>query len=148
MPICSYLYDHIPDHCEINISFRGRKTRVPFSRTERYANSFFPYCITNWNNKLISREHRYDHNFNCESPTCSCGIEDETSVHFFLCCPRYIAKRTIPLNKISDVIASDVSVLPKDRLFHIILYSPSYIGGGGGDGHPKSGQRGANCHIP
>ena len=50
----SYLYDHIPDHCEINISFRGRKTRVPFSRTARYANSFFPYCITNWNNLDIS----------------------------------------------------------------------------------------------
>ena len=43
----SYLYEHIPDHCKISISFRGRKTRVPLSRTKRYANSFFPYCITN-----------------------------------------------------------------------------------------------------
>ena len=68
------------------------------------------------------REHRYDHNFNCESPACSCGVEDETSVHFLLCCPRYIAQRTILLSKISEIIASDVSVLPKDHLIHIILY--------------------------
>ena len=201
----SYLYDHIPDVCEMNISFRGRKTRLPFSRSERQDNSFFPCGITNWNNfpcgitnwnnfpcgitnwnnfpcgitnwnnfpcgitnwnnlktfqwnhflrlawktistnsfvqkgtafsvcdkpgvKLLTkirvdfsdlREHSYDHKFNCESPTCSCGVEDETSVHFFLCCPRYIAQRTILLSKISDSIASDVSVLPKD---HLISY--------------------------
>ena len=33
------------------------------------------------------RDHRFNHNFNCESPLCQCGIEDETSVHFFLRCP-------------------------------------------------------------
>ena len=73
---------------------------------------------------LELREHRYDHNFNCESPTCSCGVEDETSVHFFLCCPCYIAQRTI--NKISDIIASD-SVLPKDHLIQIILHGSNVI---------------------
>ena len=35
------------------------------------------------------RDHRFNHNFNCESPICSCGIEDETSVHSFLRCPHY-----------------------------------------------------------
>ena len=46
----SYLSDHIPEHSEINISLRNRNTRGPFSRTERYDNSFFPYCINNYNN--------------------------------------------------------------------------------------------------
>ena len=111
----SYLSDHIPEHSEVNISLRDRSTRAPFSRTERYDNSFFPYCINNWNNlddsvkllpsvtsfkkhlnifirpkgnssygirdnfgmKLLTkirvefsdlRDHRYNHNFNCESP--------------------------------------------------------------------------------
>ena len=68
------------------------------------------------------RVHRFDHNFNCESPACSCGVEDETSVHFFLYCPRYISQRTILLSKISEIIAADVSVLPKDHLIHIMLY--------------------------
>ena len=43
----SYLPDHIPEDSEINISLRDRNTRAPFSRTERYDNSFFPYCINN-----------------------------------------------------------------------------------------------------
>ena len=137
-------------------SFQASKLprfQAPFSRTERYDNSFFPYCINNWNkledsvkslpsltcfknhlNKFIRpkgnsffgirdkfginlltkirvefsdlRDHRYNHNFNCEIPTCSCGVEDETSVHYFLCCPRYLAQRTILLSKISDLMAS------------------------------------------
>ena len=165
----SYLSDHIPEHCETNTSFRVRNTRAPFSRTERYDNSFFPYCIKNWNNledsvkslpsltcfkkhlnnfirpkgnsffgirdkvgiKLITkirvdfsdlRDHRYNHNFNCVSPTCSCGAEDETSVHYFLCCPRYTVQRTILLSKISEIMASDVSAIPNEHLTYIILY--------------------------
>ena len=46
----SYLSAHIPEHSEINISLRDRNTRASFSRTERYGNSLFPYCINNWNN--------------------------------------------------------------------------------------------------
>ena len=160
---------HIPEeHCETSINFHHRNTRTPFSRTERYANSFFPYCITNWNtlensvmllpsltcfknhiNKFIRpkgnsffdirhpygielltkirvdfsdlRYHRYNHNCNCQSPTCSCGIGVETTLHYFLCCPRYFAQSTILLRKTSEIMASDVSVLPKEHLNHLIL---------------------------
>ena len=47
----SYLSDHIPACSIINISLRIRNTNPPFSRTDRYDNSFFPFCIKNWNNK-------------------------------------------------------------------------------------------------
>ena len=30
------------------------------------------------------RDHRFNHNFNCEYPICSCSMEDESSEHFFL----------------------------------------------------------------
>ena len=63
------------------------------------------------------RDHRFNHNFNCVTPTCSCGFDEETTVHFNLCCPRCIL-RTIYLCKIK----SDVSVLPTDHLTHIPLY--------------------------
>ena len=49
------------------------------------------------------REHRFNHNFNCDNPLCSCGIEDETSVHFFIRCPHYITLRSILLSKISNL---------------------------------------------
>ena len=62
------------------------------------------------------RDHRFNHNFNCESPLCQCGIEDETSVHFFLRCPLYTAQRSTLLCKISAIISSDVTVLPDEHL--------------------------------
>ena len=65
------------------------------------------------------RDDRYNHNFKCESPMCSCGLEDETSVHYFLCCPRYHAQRNNFLSKISELMGSDVSVLPCDD--HLII---------------------------
>ena len=68
------------------------------------------------------RDHRFNHNFNCESPICLCGNEDETSVHFFLCCPRYATQRSSLLSKISDIIGSDVSVFPDEHLYHILVY--------------------------
>ena len=37
----SYLSDHLPEQ-SVNIT-------KPFSRIEMYDNSFFPYCIENWN---------------------------------------------------------------------------------------------------
>ena len=164
-----YLSDHIPEHGEAHMSLRHRSNRAPISRTERYDNSFFPYCIKIWNSladsvkslptlsrfkdhlyqfirpkgsgyygihdkhgiKLLTkirvefsdlRDHRYNHNFNCLSPTCSCGIEDETSVHYFLCCPRHQAQRTILLSNISEIMGTNVSLLPKDYLIHIILF--------------------------
>ena len=68
------------------------------------------------------RDHRYNHNFNCENPICSCGLDDETAVHFFLCYPRYDNLRTTYLSKISDIIGSDVTVLPNDHLTYILMY--------------------------
>ena len=61
-------------------------------------------------------------NFNCTNPTCSCGTEDETSVHYFLRCPRYTAHCLVFLCKISDIIHSDITVLPDKHSFHILIY--------------------------
>ena len=165
----SYLSDHLPEQSVTNISFRERNIRAPISRTERYDNSFFPYCIANWNKlentvkflpsltcfkkhlnsfirpklksffgindnsgiKLLSkirvefsdlRDHRYNHNFNCITPICSCGLGDETTVHYFLFCPRYQSQRNILLSKISEITGSDITVLPNDHRNQIIMY--------------------------
>ena len=68
------------------------------------------------------RDHRYTHNFNCENPICSYGLDDETAVHFFLCCPCCNNLRTTYLSKISDIIGSGVTVLPNDHLTNILMY--------------------------
>ena len=59
---------------------------------------------------------------NCPSPICSCGVEDETTSHFLLCCPRYNTPRQAYLSKISEITNSDVSILPKDHLTDLLLY--------------------------
>ena len=68
------------------------------------------------------RDHRFSHNFNCVSPVCNCGLDDETSVHYMLRCPLFTFERTPFLGRISDVIHSDVTVLPDEHLLHILLY--------------------------
>jgi len=165
----SYLTKHIPVNNPITITLRNRITKPPLSRTERYDNSFFPFCIKNWNNldnnikslpslnefktkictfirpkarllfvthdqfalKILTkirvtfsdlRDHRFNHKFNCLSATCFCGEDDETALHYFLCCPRYTNLRIIFLGKVSDIIGSDVTVLPNEHLTHILMY--------------------------
>ena len=68
------------------------------------------------------RDHRFNHRFNCPSPICSCGMEDETTTHFLLSCPRFSTYRQTYLSKISQIVNSDVSVLPKDHLTDLLLY--------------------------
>ena len=67
------------------------------------------------------RDQRLNHKFNCASPTCKCGIEDETHFHYFLCCLCYNAIRLF-LSRISDIIGTDVNVLPNGHLFKILVY--------------------------
>ena len=46
----SYLSDRIPERSLINVSLRSRSKQPPRSRTERYDNSFLPFCVNKWNN--------------------------------------------------------------------------------------------------
>ena len=163
----AYLFEHVPP--EAPRTLRSFVPKAPISKTKRYDNSFFPYCIKQWNSldddikyssslqnfktninnlirpnsgsfscknnkygmKLLTqirvefsdlRDHRFNHNFNCRSPLCSCGIEDETSCHFLLCCPRYNTLRNTYLCKISDIVNSDVTIFPNDHLTDLLLY--------------------------
>ena len=46
-----YLTDHLPSQDLASISLRKSPAIYPLdARTERYPNSFFPYCILQWNN--------------------------------------------------------------------------------------------------
>ena len=162
----AYLFDHIPN--EAPRVLRKYTPKAPITKTQRYANSFFPYCINQWETldgdikhstsiqkfkdkinkhirpdssfccnrnkygmKLLTqirvdfsdlRDHRFDHKFNCPSPLCSCGIEDETPSHFLLYCPRYKNLRKTYLSKISEVTNSDITILPNDHLTDLLLY--------------------------
>ena len=141
----------------------------PPGHTNRYANSFFPFCHAGWVNldanlrqsnsisefknrylknirppskgicpnvekrglKMLSqlrvdhsdlRDHRFNKNFNCISPICRCGVEDETTEHYFMRCPFFQSKRTILLDSLSDILNNSIRVLPESHICHLILY--------------------------
>ena len=68
------------------------------------------------------RYHRFQLNFNCRDPRCSCLLEDESNSHFFLRCPHHLPIRKIFFGIISTIIGSDITVLPNDHLTDILLY--------------------------
>ena len=61
------------------------------------------------------RAHRFSHNFNCVSPVCNCGRGDETTVHYMLRCLLLTFEHIPFFDSISDVIHSDVTVLPDEH---------------------------------
>ena len=68
------------------------------------------------------RSHRFTKQFNCLSPTCSCGGEDETPEHYFLRCPLFQGPRTVLLNKVSEILECPVSDFDDPSLCHLLLY--------------------------
>ena len=146
----------------------------PNYSSQRYKNSFFPFCYSKWQNldpsiqnavsvnafkskyiKLIRpspngifnirdckglsfltrmrvtfsdlRDHRFNHNFFCQSPTCKCNRENETNEHFLLRCSLYTPYRAIFLRNIGIAVNEDIVQLPHDHLSEILLSgSPSF----------------------
>ena len=144
----SSVSDQIPNRKETHYNLRRIvELETPIIRTLRYENSFFPYCIREWEDELKSlptlqsfkkhhvtfihpnehsfhgitdnvgiklltkirvefsdlRDHRFSHNFNCTSPLCKCGLEDETTSHYIFRCPLHNKHRSILLSNVSDV---------------------------------------------
>ena len=51
-------------------------------------------------------EHRFDHNFACESPNCKCNVGVESTIHYFLHCHLYRAHRKILLDEVPRLAPS------------------------------------------
>ena len=67
------------------------------------------------------REHKFRHNFS-NSPRCLCGDGDETTEHFLLRCQHFANTRSTLLDQVSDILKTDIKVLPEHRLVEILLY--------------------------
>ena len=59
------------------------------------------------------RLHRFNHSFNCISPMCKCGSEEESSEHFLLRCPRFSNQRITLMSSISVAINPSILDLPQ-----------------------------------
>ena len=119
----------------IDESFKASESSIEFKKKlnnliRPKGNSFYGIC-DNIGIKLLKqirvyfsdlREHRFNHNFKCNTPYCACDLDEETSSHFFLYCTRYTNLRITYLSNVSDVIGSDISVLPSEHSLFILMY--------------------------
>ena len=81
--------------------------------------------------KLITRlrlslsnldEHRFNHNFNnCINPLCTCSLDIESTVHFFLHCNYYNSARISLLNDLNSVDRTLLN-LSDLSLVNVLLY--------------------------
>ena len=76
-------------------------------------------------------EHRFKHAFDCLSPVCFCGKDNENNEHFLLHCPLYDVLRRDLFDQLSDVPGLDVasiSNLDDDTLYHRLLFGDPSLG--------------------
>ena len=67
------------------------------------------------------REHKFRHN-SSNSSRCIRGDGDETTEHFLLCCQHFANTHSTPLDQVSDILKTDIKVLPEHRIVEILLY--------------------------
>ena len=70
------------------------------------------------------REHRFRKSFNCPSPVCKCGLENESTEHFLLRCPKFNSSRGILITKVLKLLEMNNIAPPDDdgKLCKILLY--------------------------
>jgi len=74
------------------------------------------------------RAHRFPKSFNCASPICSCGVENETVDHYLLRCSNFSGPRVLLTNAINSILpSSTLSVLNPNELVDILLYGSSTL---------------------
>ena len=68
------------------------------------------------------KEHKFRHNFqDCLNPLCSCSLEVESTIHFFLD-SHYLNQYCQTLLDSVEMIANDISNVRDDTLVNFLLY--------------------------
>ena len=76
-------------------------------------------------------EHRFKHAFDCLSPVCFCGKDNENNKHFLLHCPLYDVLRGDLFDQLSDIPGLDIasiSNMDDDTLCHRLLFGDPSLG--------------------
>ena len=136
-PFCQLNWEHLSENIRnspdldsfkrnyVNENEKNVKKRECFNVTDRHGLSLLTRLRTEFSDL---RDHRFKHNFNCTSPICKCGLENETTEHFFLRCPRFSLARINLLPSIQNTLKHDLDPIlishthrPSD-LTNLLLY--------------------------
>ena len=66
--------------------------------------------------------HKFQHNFECISPLCNCGITNEDNEHYLLYCPRFNQSRRGLFDSVAEVLGSCIANLDSIALCNLLLY--------------------------
>ena len=66
-------------------------------------------------------EHRFQHNFDCSTPTCMCGIGIEDNKHFLLHCYQFDLMRRDLFRQLT-IPGLDINKLDSDALCSLLLF--------------------------
>ena len=67
------------------------------------------------------RAHRFRHNFNCLSPTCRCGLEDESNTHYLTSCNIFSDQRKNLYASVSSHIPNFNSLSNEEITQYLLL---------------------------
>ena len=68
------------------------------------------------------REHRFNHSFKCQNPSCKFCTEDESTEHIQLRSSLYSTTRQALLSNLAIAVNDEILNLPHDHLASIIIY--------------------------
>ena len=66
--------------------------------------------------------HKFQHNFECISPLCNCGMANEDNEHYLLHCPRFNQSRRGLSDSVAEVLGSCIANLDSIALCNLLLY--------------------------
>ena len=68
------------------------------------------------------RGHRYNRNFHCPEPSCSCQTAIEDNEHFLLHCLHFSTQRKTILDLVSNLAGIDIRCLSSKELCTLLFY--------------------------
>ena len=72
------------------------------------------------------REHKFKHSFQDSiNPLCSCSLDIESTIHYFLHCPQFIIERHTLLNTISQIDNKLLDSNESNLIQHLLFGDPS-----------------------
>ena len=72
------------------------------------------------------REHKFKHSFQDSiNPLCSCSLDVESTIHYFLHCPQFTIKRRTLLNTISQIDNKLLDSNESNLIQHLLFGDPS-----------------------
>lgn len=128
-PYCKAYWDNLGEDLKLSPNLNSFKSKiikqirpppkiVPFCKNKKLLSAFFRLRVGHSD----LRDDRFRHNFNCNSPVCSCNTGNESVEHFLLRCPLYASHRCRLVLELLKLTGYSIITKPDTIWTKILLY--------------------------